>query len=181
MKLFLIGFMGAGKTAVGARLAARMGMEFVDLDAVIEARLDMRVARVFETRGEAYFRCLEHECLGELCADDRDLVVATGGGTPVSEQNRNLIRSSGLSVWLDPSFDVILARVDQGESDARPLFESASQARALFDERRPAYAEADITLSLGVLESPGDTAARIAEAIADHPACAQFVEDAGQQ
>ncbi|OYV90262.1 MAG: hypothetical protein B7Z68_11580, partial [Acidobacteria bacterium 21-70-11] len=100
MRVFLIGFMGAGKTATGRALAYRAGTLFLDLDARVEASLRMTVARVFAERGEGVFRAEEARQLA-ACARFAACVVATGGGTFVQPGNRELIRRAGVSVFLD--------------------------------------------------------------------------------
>lgn len=163
MRVFLSGFMGAGKTSVGRLLAARLGWEFVDLDEEVERRAGMSVRRIFEAMGEPEFRRLEAEALRQAIARD-DVVVATGGGTVTFEANARLLKAHGVTVWLKPSFDTLAARLAAaggvGKED-RPLFRDQSQALALYLQRLPAYRAADRTVEVGVDEEPEEVAARI--------------------
>lgn len=168
MRLYLTGFMGAGKTSVGGNLSDLLGYFWLDLDQEIEARAGLEVREIFEKRGETAFRDLEHACLKET-ARLEDVVVATGGGTMAFPRNVAEIRRLGLSVWLNPSFDTIVGRISapgrplfQGEQQARrPLFQSEQQARELFQQRLPAYRKSDMTMDVELHEAASDVAARI--------------------
>lgn len=161
MRIYLTGFMGCGKTTVGRRLAQRLGVGFVDLDEEIERRAGMTVRQIFEQQGEPVFRQMEAEALrGSLALPD--VVVALGGGTTAFESNAALIRSNGLSVWLNPAFATISSRIGgRGKAD-RPLFKDDVQALALYRERLPAYRRADVTMDVAPDEGPEEIAARIA-------------------
>lgn len=162
MRVFLTGFMGAGKTAVGERLAERLAVPFVDLDREIEARAGMSIRQMFETQGEPAFRQLERETLRAVIAALPDAVVATGGGTFTFEANARLMGDNGMSVFLNPAFSTIVARIGGlGKAD-RPLFRDETQALALYRERLPAYRRADLTVDVGAGEGPQEVAARIA-------------------
>jgi shikimate kinase len=161
MRIYLTGFMGAGKTAVGRLLAERLGVPFLDLDQEIERRAGMTVREIFEGQGETAFRRLETEALRETLAL-ADIVVATGGGTMVFEGNFQMIHDNGLSVWLNPAFATIVARIGGlGKAD-RPLFRDETQALALYRERLPAYRRADVKVDVAPDEGPEEVAARIA-------------------
>ncbi len=161
MRIYLTGFMGSGKSAVGRRLAERLGLPFVDLDEEIEKRAGLRVREIFEWHGESDFRRLEQETLratGEL----GDVVVATGGGTVTFEANARWIRENGLSVWLNPAFATIVGRIGGLGKKDRPLFRDEVQALALYRERLPAYRQADLTVDVRPEEHPQEVAARVA-------------------
>ena len=161
MHIFLTGFMGAGKTTVGERLAAMLELPFVDLDHEIERRAGSTVRELVESHGEPWFRRLELEALQAVMGRG-DSVSATGGGTLTSELGARLIREAGLSVWLNPSFATIVDRIGTlGKAD-RPLFREEAQVLALYRERLPAYRRADVTVDVGPLEAPEEIAARIA-------------------
>lgn len=160
MRVFLTGFMGAGKTAVGRRLAERLGWAFVDLDEEVERRAGASVRRIFETAGEPEFRRLESEELARSL-DLEDVVVATGGGTVCFPANARLLRASGITVWLNPSFATLAARLAGGGKEDRPLFRDETQALALYRARLPAYRAADLTVEVGPAEAPEEVAARI--------------------
>lgn len=161
MRVYLTGFMGSGKTTAGLLLATRLGVPFMDLDAEIERRAGLGVREIFEQQGEPAFRRLEAETLRETLAWP-DIVVATGGGTMVFEGNARMISANGLSVWLNPSFATIVARIGGLGKTDRPLFQDEVQALALYRERLPAYRRADVTVDVAPDEGPEEIAARIA-------------------
>lgn len=166
MRIYLTGFMGSGKTTVGRRLAAALGVPFLDLDQEIETRAGLTVRLIFERLGEPAFRQMEAEALrGTLALPD--VVVATGGGTMAFEANSRLIRSNGLSVWINPAFATIAARIGGLGKTDRPLFKDEVQALALYRERLPAYRRADLTVDVAPGEGPEEIAARIALMIGD--------------
>jgi shikimate kinase len=156
MRVFLIGFMGAGKTTTGMALARRHGTLFCDLDSRVEASLRMGVTRIFEEFGEAAFRAEETRQLAS-CGRFPTLVVATGGGTFVDRGNRELIRRLGISVFLDVPWGEVLKRLP-GKRGERPLFTSPDQAFALYSARLPHYRTADVT----VRPEPGEDAEALA-------------------
>jgi shikimate kinase len=162
MRIFLTGFMGAGKTTVGRCLATLLQLPFADLDREIEQRAGGATVReIVEGQGEPWFRRLELEALQALL-EMGDTVIATGGGTLTSELGARLIREGGLSVWLNPSFATIVDRIGAlGKAD-RPLFREEAQVLALYRDRLPAYRKADLVVDVGPDEVPEEVAARIA-------------------
>ncbi len=150
-KIWLVGFMGSGKTTIGRILAARLDLAFFDLDAEIEATSGKTVRAIFESEGEAEFRRRERVFVeGSLGISAG--VFATGGGTFAAESNRAVILKDGVTVFLDTPFDVLAARVPA--KDDRPLFGDAAQARRLLEERLPFYRMAGLSLSLTGAETP---------------------------
>lgn len=137
----LIGFMGAGKSTVGAALAPLVGLPLVDLDAEIERRAGQRVPSLFAARGEAGFRELEAEALRETLAAG-PCVLACGGGAPIQPGAMEALKAWGLVVWLHAPMDVLRARVGAGEG--RPMWGPGVEALAA--ARAPRYAEAPLTL-----------------------------------
>lgn len=139
-KVYLVGFMGAGKSSVARALGARLGWRVQDIDELIESREHQSIATVFARDGEVYFRQREHEVLCGL-VHERQLVVATGGGTFVGTDNRSIINNDGASIWLDVSFSQVLDRLRSDTT--RPLATDHSRMQTLFETRRAAYALAD--------------------------------------
>jgi shikimate kinase len=135
-KVYLIGFMGAGKTTVARALARRLGWRAVDIDELIEAREHQTVAELFARRGEPYFRSIERTVLVEQLGE-RHTVVATGGGTFVDPNNRSLINSDGTSVWLDVPLPQLIDRVPA--DGRRPLAADRAEFERLYATRRAAY------------------------------------------
>ncbi len=137
--LVLTGFMGTGKSEVGRRAARRLGRPFVDMDALIEEREGRTIPQIFATRGEPYFRALEAALVRELSAR-QGLVIATGGGALVPEENRRLMVASGVVVCLWADEETLIARLREDTHRpllARPDWEDV--LRALLARRRPAY------------------------------------------
>jgi shikimate kinase len=121
MKVVLIGYMGSGKTTVGRLLAEEINVEFIDLDDYIEARLNEKIARIFETKGELYFRKKESELLNEILDEDRDLVIALGGGTPCYGINMDtILDKTPLVFYLKLSVASLIERLHKEKED-RPL------------------------------------------------------------
>ena len=147
MNVILTGFMGTGKTAVGKRLAKRLGWRFVDVDELIEAHAKMPVARIFAERGELVFRRLERRYVSRV-ARGEEQVIATGGGAFVDPQNRARLRAGGVTVCLTAKPCVILERIGKRLA-LRPLLQGGDpleRIQALLAQRARAYAAADLTI-----------------------------------
>ena len=142
-KLYLVGFMGAGKTTVARALGRRLGWRVEDIDQRIEAREHKTIAAIFAQQGEAYFRQLERQTLGELLPE-RNVIVATGGGTFVESDNRAVMLADGAVAWLDAPLDQIVQRVPT--DGRRPLAADRAQMETLYTRRRLAYAEAHVRI-----------------------------------
>ena len=138
-KVYLVGFMGAGKTSVARALAKRLDWRASDIDQLIEQREHETVANLFATRGEAYFRAVERAVLLDQIGA-RHAVVATGGGTFVDPTNRAAINRDGVSVWLDVPLDRLIARVPA--DGRRPLAADRTEFERLYTTRRAAYEQA---------------------------------------
>ncbi len=144
--IVLVGMMGAGKSSIGRRLAADLGVAFIDADGEIEKAAGMSIPDIFESQGETYFRAGESRVIARLL-DRGPQVLATGGGAFMNEQTRATIRARGLSVWLKADLDVLMRRVRRRAD--RPLLKEGDPAATLerlMRERDPFYAEADITV-----------------------------------
>lgn len=166
MRIFLTGFMGSGKTAVGRSLAARLGWPFLDLDAEIERQAGFTVREIFERQGEPRFRELESLALEATLHRD-PVVVATGGGTLTFPRNLAAARAAGLVVWIHPSFATLVRRVGGRGKQDRPLFRDEESLLALYRERLPAYALADLKVEVGAEERIEEVAARIEMLVAE--------------
>ncbi len=144
--LVLVGLMGAGKSAIGRRLAARVGLPFADADREIERAAGLTIEDIFETYGEAAFRDVERRVIARLLREDLQ-VVSTGGGAFMDLDTRQIIAERGISLWLRADLDLLVART--GRRDNRPLLKQGNRRdilARLIDQRYPVYARADITI-----------------------------------
>jgi shikimate kinase len=142
----LIGMMGAGKTAVGRRLAKALGWPFEDADAAIEAAAGATIAEIFAEIGEAAFRDKERRVIARLLGGQKQ-VLALGGGAFMDPETRDLVRARALSVWLRADLEALLRRT--GRRGDRPLLahgDPRATLEKLLDQRGPVYAEADIVV-----------------------------------
>jgi shikimate kinase len=142
----LVGMMGAGKSTIGRRLSARLGLPFIDADTEIEQAHRMPIPDIFEKYGEAYFRDGEVRVIARLL-DSGPAVIATGGGAIMRQETRDRIRDKAVSIWLKVDTDVIMRRVKR-RSD-RPLLQTAdpeATVERLIREREPVYQQADVTV-----------------------------------
>src|SRR5271154_7557445 len=142
----LVGMMGAGKSTIGRRLSARLGLPFLDADAEIEAAAGMSIPDIFESRGEADFRDGEARVIARLL-DSGPAVLATGGGAFMRQETRDRIHDKAVSIWLKVDSDVIMRR-GKRRSD-RPLLQTPdpeATVERLIREREPGYGQADVTV-----------------------------------
>src|SRR5271169_595415 len=142
----LVGMMGAGKSTIGRRLAARLGLPFLDADGEIEAAAGMSIPDIFESRGEPDFRDGEARVIARLL-DSGPAVLATGGGALMRQETRDRIRDKAVSIWLKADAEIIMRRVKR-RSD-RPLLQTADPevtVDRLISEREPVYRQADLTV-----------------------------------
>ena len=136
-QIYLLGFMGSGKSTVGELLSRELRWPFIDLDTVIEAGQGVRIREIFETSGEAFFRQLERAALSEVLKSE-PVVIALGGGTFANEANIELIRETGgATIWLDCPMEILLERCSGMVT--RPLFRDPESLRRLLDLRLPYY------------------------------------------
>lgn len=142
----LVGMMGAGKTSVGRRLAAVLGVPFKDADAEIEAAAGSTISEIFARYGEATFRDGERKVLARLLTEPPH-VLATGGGAFVDPETRTRVKADAISIWLKADIDLLLERI--GRKDTRPLLagpDAYATMKRLLTEREPVYSQADITI-----------------------------------
>ena len=137
MAKVLLGFMGSGKTTI----ARKLDSDFVDMDALLEDRLGMPIARFFEEKGEAAFRQLEEEVLADLLKTDK--VISTGGGIVISPRNRALLKQNPDNIYLKADFETLYQRISADEDNQRPLFlkNSKEDLAVIFNERQAWYEE----------------------------------------
>jgi shikimate kinase len=165
----MVGMMGAGKTAVGRALAAKLGVPFLDSDAEIVKAANMSIAEIFERDGEAFFRTKETQVIDRLLDEERG-ILSTGGGAFLAEGNRDLITQKGVSVWLDADLDLLWQRVKH--KDTRPLLRTPDPRKTLsdiFNTRVPIYAKADLAVKADAAFSIEDMADRVRDALLTRP------------
>jgi shikimate kinase len=159
MKIYLIGFMGAGKTTVGRELASRIDAPFFDLDELIEAAEKTSIKELFASRGEPYFRKRERDIL--RATRNLDLaVIATGGGTFTFDENIQFIQSEGLSVYLSAPYALLRARIGDKAAE-RPMFRDDLSAHELFANRIRYYRMSDVTIEIREEETPAEIVERL--------------------
>jgi shikimate kinase len=156
-RIVLVGFMGSGKTTVGAELASLLSWGFVDMDRLVEERAGRSVAAIFRESGEAAFRALERDVAEEVRKLERH-VVSSGGGAFAREETRLLLREGAICVWLRCDVETALRRA--GGDALRPLAADRETMRALFGERVASYALADF-----VVDTSGTTPIQAAQAV----------------
>ena len=144
--IVMVGMMGAGKTAVGRALAARLDVPFLDSDHEIESAANMTIPEIFARDGEPFFRLKERQVISRLLEEERG-ILSTGGGAFLAEENRQIITNGGLSLWLKADLNVLWNRVRH--KDTRPLLRTRdprATLQKLYNERVPFYAKADIAV-----------------------------------
>jgi shikimate kinase len=152
MKIFLIGFMGSGKTHWARQLSTKLGLPFYDLDTIIVEKEHLSVTDIFGEKGEEYFRFLEKETLEDIADREESFIMSCGGGTPCFFNNIEFMKKNGKVVWLNTSIDELKQRLLK-ERNSRPLISDISDEdlrryiiRKL-SERRMYYQQADVTVS----------------------------------
>jgi shikimate kinase len=158
--IFLVGYMGCGKSTIGRTVSRLTGIRFIDLDTYIEDRFHSSISDIFASHGEAGFRDIEYRMLHEV-ADFEDVLVACGGGTPCFMDNMEYMNSHGVTVFLDTSIDRLHSRLMRGRRK-RPLIANKSDDELLsfivdaLQKRRPHYAKAQVRFSSDLLESKSE-------------------------
>jgi shikimate kinase len=166
--LVLVGLMGAGKSAVGRRVASRLDIPFIDADTEIEKAAGCTISEIFAREGEEGFRAGERRVVTRLLSTEPVHVLATGGGAFMDPDTRALIREKAISLWLRADLDILFERVSRRSH--RPLLKTADPKgtlRALMEQRYPVYAEAEIIVDSG--EGPiGPMVARVMAALREY-------------
>ncbi|WP_421856715.1 shikimate kinase [Oricola sp.] len=165
--IVLVGLMGAGKSAIGRKASALLGLPFVDADTEIETASKMTIAELFESYGEAEFRALERRVIARVLKSGPQ-ILATGGGAFMNESTRNAIARRGVSVWLSADIDLLMERVSRRQN--RPLLRDPNPRgvmEALIDRRYPVYATADLEVPSDDI-SKEEMAMRVVSALAAH-------------
>jgi shikimate kinase len=159
VNLYLIGMMGAGKSTLGKALAAQLGYRFIDTDTVIEQATGQSITELFAA-GEAAFRELETQVLGQVAAYPK-MTIATGGGIILKRQNWSYLRH-GIVVWLDAPIEVLCDRLQTDTT--RPILQGgdlSQKLQLLLDQRQSLYAQADVRIPIRANESPAELAQRV--------------------
>lgn len=167
--IVMVGMMGAGKTAVGRALAARLDVPFLDSDAEIETAANMTIPEIFARDGEPFFRDKETQVIRRLLDEER-CVLSTGGGAFLSDENRRMITETGVSVWLNAGLDVLWNRVRH--KDTRPLLRTDdpyATLASIYEARVPLYSKADLTVVSDGTSSIEQMVDRVIEALETRP------------
>lgn len=165
----MVGMMGAGKTAVGRAVAAKLGVPFLDSDAEIEAAANTTIAEIFARDGEAFFRQKETQVIDRLL-ENEICILSTGGGAFLAEGNRAAISEKGVSVWLDADLELLWERVRH--KDTRPLLRTDNPKATLqqiFNDRVPTYALSDIKAQASAECTIDEMADRVINALSARP------------
>ncbi len=147
--LYLVGFMGCGKSTIGEMLAEQLGWPFFDIDAEIEAAEGASIAQIFDERGEAAFRDLETKMIHKRVKQVQigiPGVIVLGGGAFVQPRNFELLENNGVTLWLDCPLDIVRRRLDG--DDSRPLARNPEMLARLYEDRRPLYSRADFRIEI---------------------------------
>ncbi len=160
-RIFLVGFMGAGKSTVGRILADKLEVSFLDLDSIIERKSGRSIESIFSEKGEEYFRKIESEALTEVGQRGSGFVISTGGGVILEKKNRDFMRQNGITIYLKADIGKILERIS-GDT-TRPLLnvdEPRAKAEKLLKERSHLYEESDYIINTDRL-TPHEVASKI--------------------
>ncbi|NPA54111.1 MAG: shikimate kinase [Aquificae bacterium] len=160
--IFLVGFMGSGKSTVGKILSEKTGLKFIDIDEEIEKKQGKKIKDIFKEKGEKFFRNLEKEEIKNL-AQKEGFIVSTGGGLGANPENMKIMKKNGIVVWIDVSLDEILRRC--GNDMERPLLNQPYESlKNLYEERKKVYSQAHIHIQ-GENKVPEKIAEEILEKI----------------
>jgi len=152
-RIYLVGYMGSGKTTVGRSLAQKLGFQFIDIDLFIENRYRKTISDIFFEKGEETFRIMEHKALEELSLFE-NVVISTGGGAPCFHNNMDLMNKTGFTVYLKVKPEELVKRLKNGQNK-RPLLKDKTADEMLFfiaenlNKRNPYYSQAEYILDAG--------------------------------
>ena len=150
-RIFLIGMPGCGKTSAGKKLAKKIKLPFFDLDKEIEKVFGSTIPKIFKEKGEDYFRTLESEQLKLLIKSQPNVVIACGGGTPAFHQNMEILKKSGIVIYLELSLNVLEKRLQTQKANQRPLLNHLATLKdklfEIYEARKDFYAQADISIN----------------------------------
>ncbi len=158
MKVYLIGYMGVGKTTLGKRLSALLGLPFTDLDAAIEAQAGTTIAAIFAEKGEPHFREMEHQLLSDFADNAKPGLLSTGGGAPMHHDNMERMLRSGVVVWLQLSPEMLASRLLQ-KPHKRPMVQAVETGKLPefiaihLKARTPTYQRAHLHADAGSMDS----------------------------
>ena len=172
----LVGMMGAGKTAIGAALARRLDVPFLDSDAEIERAANMAIAEIFARDGEKFFRRKETQVITRLLQSERG-ILSTGGGAFLKRRNRNVIAKHGVALWLKADLDLLWQRVRH--KTTRPLLRTDNPyetLKALYEARVPKYARAGLVVESKPEYSIEDMTTKVIDALLEHPEILETVQ-----
>jgi shikimate kinase len=161
--IVLTGFMATGKTQIGTALSALLDIPFIDTDAVVVETFQKSINEIFASEGEEGFREKEARAVRKA-AQLNGAVIATGGGVPLRKENMDCLRENGIIIYLSPSFETILARLEQASAE-RPLLKNqdVEEIRARFEARKPYYQNCDYTIPVSNKKTPEEHAREIAQ------------------
>ncbi len=159
VRIYLIGFMGSGKSTVGEVLAERLEVPFFDIDELVETAEEASIREIFASHGEPYFRRRERDFLLMTRHLERG-VIATGGGTFTFEENIEFIQENGISIYLSVPYETCLSRVSVSAAE-RPMFHDELALRDLYRSRKNNYRRADLVLEVGEKDTPREISGRI--------------------
>jgi len=158
--LFVVGFMGAGKTTIGATLAKKLERDFIDTDQAIVQTYGKSISEIFSERGERFFRDYETEIFADI-ASEVGLVIALGGGTLESSKNRHIVRSTGKSIYLRWSFKNLFGRLNRNGERPLVIIKNKQQLRDLFESRKCFFEDSDLILDCELYQTPHDIVEQI--------------------
>lgn len=168
MKLFLIGYMGCGKSSLGRRVARRLDVRFVDTDSVIEEREGASISDIFQYEGEEYFRRLERSIIEEVASEESDAVVSTGGGAPAWGDNMDIMNRAGTTVYIRRPAEQIVSRLSPYGRMKRPKLRGLSDEEIVdFMKRNMAEREPFYSRAQHVLDTVGVSDNALADIVVD--------------